>query len=77
MVQRNQEWLASRLQRAAEICNQPQAGDHKDAPLWLGIDLGTCDVVSMVVNAEGQPVAVCRTGQMWCATVWSGISSVR
>ena len=68
MVQRNQEWLASRLQRAAEICNQPQAGDHKDAPLWLGIDLGTCDVVYMVVNAEGQ---------MWCATVWSGISSVR
>ncbi|HCR3335593.1 TPA: ethanolamine utilization protein EutJ [Morganella morganii] len=70
MVQRNQEWLTSRLQRAAEICNQPQAGDHKDAPLWLGIDLGTCDVVSMVVNAEGQPVAVCLD---WADVVRDGV----
>lgn len=70
MVQRNQEWLASRLQRAAKICNQPQVGKKKDMPLWLGIDLGTCDVVSMVVNAQGQPVAVCLD---WSDVVRDGI----
>lgn len=70
MVQRNQEWLASRLNVAATICNQPQPVSDKDAPLWLGIDLGTCDVVSMVVNADSQPVAVCLD---WADVVRDGV----
>lgn len=70
MVQRNQEWLESRLQRTAEICNQPLVDDYRGTPLWLGIDLGTCDVVSMVVNADGQPVAVCLD---WADVVRDGV----
>ncbi|MCS3434000.1 ethanolamine utilization protein EutJ [Klebsiella sp. BIGb0407] len=70
MVQRNQEWLVSRLQRTAEICNQPLAEGYQGEPLWLGIDLGTCDVVSMAVNAEGQPVAVCLD---WADVVRDGV----
>lgn len=69
MVQCNQEWLVSRLRRTAEICNQPSAG-YQGEPLWLGIDLGTCDVVSMAVNAEGQPVAVCLD---WADVVRDGV----
>ncbi|HDS1154062.1 TPA: ethanolamine utilization protein EutJ [Pluralibacter gergoviae] len=70
MEQRNQAWLASRLERAAERCNQPRPADNQDAPLWLGIDLGTCDVVSMVVNAAGEPVAVCLD---WADVVRDGV----
>lgn len=70
MVQRNQEWLASRLQRAAAFCNRPQAVEQPEAPLWLGIDLGTCDVVSMVVDGQGWPVAVCLD---WADVVRDGV----
>ncbi len=41
-----------------------------ESPLWLGVDLGTCDVVSMVVDREGQPVAVCLD---WADVVRDGI----
>lgn len=36
----------------------------------LGVDLGTCDVVSMVVDRNGQPVAVCLD---WADVVRDGI----
>lgn len=41
-----------------------------ESPLWLGVDLGTCDVVSMVVDRDGQPVAVCLD---WADVVRDGI----
>ncbi|MDI5349505.1 hypothetical protein MJL48_32930, partial [Salmonella enterica subsp. enterica serovar Kentucky] len=39
------------------LCNQTPAAS--DTPLWMGVDLGTWDVVSMVVDGNAQPVAVC------------------
>lgn len=38
--------------------------------MWLGVDLGTCDVVSMVVDGNAQPVAVCLD---WADVVRDGI----
>lgn len=49
-------WLKPRLDRAAELLAgtaAPAGGD-----LRLGIDLGTSDVVSIVVDAEDRPVGV-------------------
>lgn len=54
--------------KAAALCNQTLAAS--DAPLWLGVDLGTCDVVSMVVDGNAQPVAVCLD---WADVVRDGI----
>lgn len=64
----DEQWLTPRLQHAARLCQQPPA--VSDSPLWLGVDLGTCDVVSMVVDREGQPVAVCLD---WADVVRDGI----
>ena len=50
----DEQWLTPRLQTAATLCNQTPAAT--ESPLWLGVDLGTCDVVSMVVDRDGQPV---------------------
>lgn len=75
MAHDEQRWLTPRLLKAATLCNQTPA--KSESPLWLGIDLGTCDVVSMVVDSDGQPVAVCWTGPMSCAMASSGISLVR
>ena len=52
----DEQWLTPRLQTAATLCNQTPAAT--ESPLWLGVDLGTCDVVSMVVDRDGQPVAL-------------------
>ncbi len=49
------------------VTREPAASE---SPLWLGIDLGTCDVVSMVVDRDGQPVAVCLD---WADVVRDGI----
>ncbi|WP_437889169.1 ethanolamine utilization protein EutJ [Phytobacter sp. V91] len=68
MAHDESRWLTPRLQRAAELCNQTPA--QNDAALWLGVDLGTCDVVSMVVDSEGNPVAVCLD---WADVVRDGI----
>ena len=48
----DEQWLTPRLQTAATLCNQTPAAT--ESPLWLGVDLGTCDVVSMVVDRDGQ-----------------------
>ncbi|EDW0215010.1 molecular chaperone [Salmonella enterica subsp. enterica] len=68
MAHDEQLWLTPRLQKAAAMCNQTLAAS--DAPLWLGVDLGTCDVVSMVVDGNAQPVAVCLD---WADVVRDGI----
>lgn len=54
--------------KSGGLCNQTPAAS--DAPLWLGVDLGTCDVVSMVVDGNAQPVAVCLD---WADVVRDGI----
>lgn len=64
----DEQWLTPRLQHAARLCQQTPA--VSDLPLWLGVDLGTCDVVSMVVDREGVPVAVCLD---WADVVRDGI----
>lgn len=68
MAHDEQLWLTPRLQKAAALCNQTPAAS--DTPLWLGVDLGTCDVVSMVVDGNAQPVAVCLD---WADVVRDGI----
>ncbi|EBE8468759.1 ethanolamine utilization protein EutJ, partial [Salmonella enterica] len=68
MAHDEQLWLTPRLQKAAALCNQTLAAS--DASLWLGVDLGTCDVVSMVVDGNAQPVAVCLD---WADVVRDGI----
>ena len=68
MAHDEQRWLTPRLLKAATLCNQTPT--KSDSPLWLGIDLGTCDVVSMVVDSDGQPVAVCLD---WADVVRDGI----
>lgn len=64
----DEQWLTPRLHIAATLCNQTPAAT--ESPLWLGVDLGTCDVVSMVVDRDGQPVAVCLD---WADVVRDGI----
>lgn len=68
MAHDEQQWLTPRLQKAAALCNQTPA--KSDSSLWLGVDLGTCDVVSMVVDSDGNPVAVCLD---WADVVRDGI----
>lgn len=68
MAHDEENWLTPRLQKAADLCNQAPA--MSDSPLWLGVDTGTCDVVSMVVDGDGQPVAVCLD---WADVVRDGI----
>ncbi|MCP1624679.1 ethanolamine utilization protein EutJ [Pseudomonas nitroreducens] len=67
-----QHWLLPRLQSAACYLAEPEAALIDDGPLTLGIDLGTCDLVSMVLDAQGRPVAVrldwadvVRDGVVW------------
>lgn len=67
----DEQWLTPRLQTAATLCNQTPAAT--ESPLWLGVDLGTCDVVSMVVDRDGQPVAVCLD---WADVVRDGIAGI-
>lgn len=69
----DEQWLTPRLQTAATLCNQTPAAT--ESPLWLGVDLGTCDVVSMVVDRDVSRWRYASTGPMWSATASSGISS--
>lgn len=61
--------IEDRLARAAALVNDatPVAVDGE---LYLGIDLGTSDIVSLAVDADGQPVAVCLT---WADVVKDGV----
>ena len=65
-------WLEPQLQRAAAMVNDATplaAADVPDA-VYLGIDLGTSDVVSMAVAADGTPLAVCLE---WADVVRDGV----
>ncbi|ENO90115.1 ethanolamine utilization protein EutJ [Thauera linaloolentis] len=72
------DWLEPRLARAAalaasgEMVADAANGAAPGTGLHLGIDLGTSDVVSMVLDAQGNPVAVrldwadvVRDGVVW------------
>ena len=64
-------WLEPRLQRAARLVNDPTpVATLAPAPLYLGIDLGTSDVVTMAVDADGEPHAVCLD---WADVVRDGV----
>lgn len=63
--------LEANLQRAASLVNDPApVSVAADAALYLGIDLGTSDVVTMAVDAQGVPVAVCLE---WADVVRDGV----
>lgn len=65
-------WLEPNLARAAAICNDDTpllAADVPDA-IFLGVDLGTSDVVTMAVDADGTPLAVCLE---WADVVRDGV----
>lgn len=64
-----QHWLAPRLDQAAALINDANPV-RVAGPLRLGIDLGTSDIVSMVLDADDNPVAVCLD---WADVVRDGI----
>ena len=65
-------WLTAHLEAAAGMVNDAAPLDPSEVPaeLFLGIDLGTSDVVTMAVDAQGTPVAVCLE---WANVVRDGV----
>ncbi|MGS9112221.1 ethanolamine utilization protein EutJ, partial [Salmonella enterica subsp. enterica serovar Infantis] len=53
MANDEQLWLNPRLQKAAALCNHTPAAS--DTPQRLGVELGTCNVVSRVVDGNHPP----------------------
>lgn len=62
-------WLVERLDRAADCVNDPTPL-RESGPFYLGIDLGTSDVVSVVLDQNRVPLAVCLE---WADVVRDGI----
>lgn len=74
MTQRNVDvWLNQRLKLAEKQLQQPHQKPEQPANEWfLGIDLGTCNIVSIVIDKEANPIAtrldqadVVRDGIVW------------
>ncbi len=74
MTQRNaDEWLNHRLLLAEKQLQQPkQKPEHISNDWFLGIDLGTCNIVSIVIDKDANPIAtrldqadVVRDGIVW------------
>lgn len=63
------DWLDQSLDIAKRIVNDP-APVSVPGPLRLGIDLGTSDVVSMLLDSNNVPVAVCLE---WADVVRDGV----
>lgn len=63
------EQVARRLDRAQELLNHTEA-ISVSGPLQVGIDLGTADVVLMVLDARGVPVAAFLE---WAEVVRDGV----
>jgi ethanolamine utilization protein EutJ len=64
-------WLETHLERAAAMVNDPSPAPVTELHgLHLGIDLGTSDVVTMAVDAQGTPVAACLE---WADVVRDGV----
>lgn len=66
------DWLEPHLARAAELCNVVTPLPAADVPeaVFLGIDLGTSDVVTLAVDSDGKPLAVCLE---WADVVRDGV----
>lgn len=66
------DWLEPKLARAAAMCNDGTPLPASDVPdaVYLGIDLGTSDVVTIAVDAQGTPLAVCLE---WADVVRDGV----
>ncbi|PHV02009.1 ethanolamine utilization protein EutJ [Iodobacter sp. BJB302] len=64
-----QSWLQPRLDLAHALLNDATPAGAEPV-MALGIDLGTSDVVSMVVDQNAQPLAVCLD---WADVVRDGI----
>lgn len=62
-------WLAKSLNKAAAIVNDPKPVKAEGA-LRVGVDLGTSDVVTMAVDKNNSPVAVCLE---WADVVRDGV----
>ncbi len=62
-------WLEAHLQCAARLVNDP-APATVSGELYLGIDLGTSDVETIAVDAQGSPVAACLE---WADVVRDGV----
>ena len=63
--------LEANLARAAALVNDlTPVSVAADEALYLGIDLGTSDVVTMAVDADGTPLAVCLE---WADVVRDGV----
>ncbi|MEI7611982.1 MAG: ethanolamine utilization protein EutJ [Betaproteobacteria bacterium] len=62
-------WLEPLLTRAATLSNDATPSVAPEE-LYLGIDLGTSDVVTMAVDAQGTPMAVCLE---WADVVRDGV----
>jgi len=62
-------WLAERLNSAAGIVNDPTQV-HAPGVVRLGIDLGTSNVISMALDTDNRPVAVCLE---WADVVRDGV----
>ena len=63
------DWLVDRLDIAARCVNDPTPLSV-EGPLFLGVDLGTSDVVSIVLDADLMPIAVCLE---WADVVRDGV----
>jgi ethanolamine utilization protein EutJ len=66
---RSWEQVAGRLERAAQILNQTEPVSVS-GPLYAGVDLGTADVVFMVLDSEGNPIAAFLE---WASVVRDGV----
>ncbi len=74
MTQRDiKKWLNPRLQMADKQLHKTDTKPLKgNDPFFLGIDLGTCNIVSMIIDKEANPIAtrvdqadVVRDGIVW------------
>lgn len=69
----DEHWLRQRLEQAALLCNADVSPEERpEGELYLGVDLGTSNVVTMVVDDRGMPQAVqlqfadvVRDGVVW------------
>lgn len=73
MTQRDiDQWLNPRLQKADEQLHKTDTKLLENEQFYLGIDLGTCNIVSMVIDKDANPIAtrvdeadVVRDGIVW------------
>ncbi len=63
-------WVSDNLQQLAKIVNSDYKVINPKLPLKLGIDLGTSDIVSVVLDADNNPIAARLS---WADVVRDGV----